>query len=326
MEYLIWQPYTGANQIPDSCVAVLSSPCLLTRPEASNIDSLRTKIAAENLSADRPTILVWHFQEVEAFMQSACMSLNDDAPLIDGKPGTNCSANLPFDLPPPATMGPSSSPPPPAVQPRPIVLEGLPDNKSPYQPQPTPPDGAATTPYLATKVTPNVGLTGTLGDAEKTVSEPRLERIQTTALCVPKTGKFDSKTRVGVKIFEDALHRPPPADRLSKQDLQVLAAPGVDCPKDARNYFELSHFFDDGKDYAPGKVHELKTLLNRADPNDPIADADKDADEALNDATRQKVLTVRKLIGGDDVVSADSDEITLSFFNRLRKFHPQTAN
>jgi hypothetical protein len=172
----------------------------------------------------------------------------------------------------------------------------------------------------------SASLPGALGDVEKTLTVPQLERIQTTALCVPKTPQFDTQTRAGVKILEDSLHRPPPADRLSKQDLQLLAsAENIDCPEDARNYFELSYFFD-GKAYAQGRVHGLKTLLNRAQPTNPDAFADKDSDETLDEATRSKVSAVRKLMAVDDVVPVDSDQITLRFLNRLRKFNPPLAN
>ena len=95
LEYFIYQPFIlGPDQVYSDCSQYASANCNdLTgvRPERADIDSLRQWIATESAQSLRPTIRVWHFQEVEAFMISACASLADN---------TQCSAELPFGIPP----------------------------------------------------------------------------------------------------------------------------------------------------------------------------------------------------------------------------------
>jgi hypothetical protein len=101
LENLVWQPYSDPSKINLPC----GQPCNGNNhipSDSYSLDTLRGEIAAENASGLRPTILVWHFQEVQAFMVTACVSLNNDALAIKNTANTNCSANLPFQVPPKA--------------------------------------------------------------------------------------------------------------------------------------------------------------------------------------------------------------------------------
>jgi hypothetical protein len=105
LENLVWLPYTSPSQV-HPCNGQAPFPCNdphLSPTDSQSIDALRAELAAKNgVSADglRPTILVWHFQEVQAYMMSACISLNNDAEAVNGGNNTNCSAILPFSVPP----------------------------------------------------------------------------------------------------------------------------------------------------------------------------------------------------------------------------------
>jgi hypothetical protein len=106
LEYLVWQPeINGPNQIYSNCGASDPAFCgdrTTGMPEWAGIDALRSNLAGKNSTTARPNILVWHFEEVEAFMIAACFALNEDGLQYNAK-DTNCSAKLPFPLPPTGT-------------------------------------------------------------------------------------------------------------------------------------------------------------------------------------------------------------------------------
>jgi hypothetical protein len=128
LEVFVWQPgIAGPDQIYAGCATTSGAPCddtVVRVPERASIDALRSTLAAANAGAARPTILVWHFEEVEAFMIEACRSLNGDAPVVAKVADTQCSAKLPFPLPPhppiatPVVFHPA---PPPGPGPGPVL-------------------------------------------------------------------------------------------------------------------------------------------------------------------------------------------------------------
>jgi hypothetical protein len=105
LEYFVWQPYlTGPQEISANCSEQKPPICrdpTVVRPERASIDDLRNALAAARTANLPPTIRVWHFEEVESFMVSACQALNGDAQVVGGQGNnhTNCSANLPFSIP-----------------------------------------------------------------------------------------------------------------------------------------------------------------------------------------------------------------------------------
>jgi hypothetical protein len=105
LEELVWQSdLSGPSQLYANCPAGLAAcnDTNVAMPERASIDALRSQILARNASAaagERPTILVWHFQEVEAYLVAACQALNGDAVDIKGLQIPKCSGKLPFPLP-----------------------------------------------------------------------------------------------------------------------------------------------------------------------------------------------------------------------------------
>jgi hypothetical protein len=106
LEEFVWQSDVGGpSQLYTNCPAGLAvcNDTNVAIPERASIDVLRSQILARNASAvagERPTILVWHFQEVEAYMVTACQALNGDANSMNGLAIPQCSGKLPFPLPP----------------------------------------------------------------------------------------------------------------------------------------------------------------------------------------------------------------------------------
>ena len=135
LEVLVWQPaITGPDRLYAGCATASGAPCddtVVGVPERASIDALRSRLAAANAGGARPTILVWHFEEVEAFMTEACRSLNGDAPVVAKVADTRCSAKLPFPLPPapptatPIALRPAPAPGPVATGPTAVQLKQL---------------------------------------------------------------------------------------------------------------------------------------------------------------------------------------------------------
>jgi hypothetical protein len=120
LEYLVWESsVTSPDQIYSICPGgAQCDDTTLVYPERAktNLDDLRRN-AGGGSSTNRPQILVWHFQEVYAFMISACRSLNGDNPAVANVQQTQCSANVMFPFPlalhqaPPKPVTPVAAPP-----------------------------------------------------------------------------------------------------------------------------------------------------------------------------------------------------------------------
>jgi hypothetical protein len=105
LEYFVWNKgITTLNQINANCTqdpntGLCNYDLHYTRPERDTVAALQSDVSLEaaERAPSRPTILVWHFQEVAAFMKAACNALNSDRQIIAAaREGTNCSAYLPF--------------------------------------------------------------------------------------------------------------------------------------------------------------------------------------------------------------------------------------
>ena len=123
LEYLISESSVSSpDQLYTICpdgVQCDDSTLLYPERTKTNLEDLRRRIS---LSTDRPNIMVWHFQEVYAFMIAACRSLNGDVPAVANVSKTRCSAGtwFPFPLvssgsvPRPGPQQPSPAPVPPS--------------------------------------------------------------------------------------------------------------------------------------------------------------------------------------------------------------------
>jgi len=110
LEYFVWQQgIRDPSQIQANCSQNPNGQCESrdshARPERETIAQLKAQIDSDNAGNGRPTIYIWHFQEVASFMHTACLSLNSNSQVISGQDKTRCDANLPF-LPPSASTGP----------------------------------------------------------------------------------------------------------------------------------------------------------------------------------------------------------------------------
>ena len=93
LQYLIYQRpgIQGPDAISDNCVDAVPEGC------------------GTVVSTDMPPVLIWHVQEVAAYMKASCVALNGDLPAVKG--GPSCSSYLPFPV--------TRHPPAPAFVPRP---------------------------------------------------------------------------------------------------------------------------------------------------------------------------------------------------------------
>lgn len=89
LQFLVWQQIPGPESVdPNHGYGGV-------RPERDGPETVERALRAKNLEPSRPTVLVWHFQEVSAFLRDSCIALNDNAEIKDF-PGTRCASRLPF--------------------------------------------------------------------------------------------------------------------------------------------------------------------------------------------------------------------------------------